>query len=169
MENEASLITKFDNIFIMLLYSLMTQDLNRVKHFLSEELFQKYSVELQSLIDKNECQMYDELNVKSTKILRKETLEDKIVIEVEIISRYMDYVVDKNSFKVKRGVNDRRVEKRNILIFEKKNNPLNNVSVQTCEFCGANLDIHLTGVCSYCGQVNSREDKDYILVSVKNI
>lgn len=169
MESDASLITKFDNIFIMLLYSIMTQDLNRVKHFLNEELFQKYSLYLQKLINKNECQMYDELNVKSTKILRKEILEDKTVVEVEIISRYMDYVVDKNSFEVKRGVNDQRVEKRNILVFEKKNDALNNLGVQTCEYCGANLNIHLTGVCSYCGKVNSREGKDYILVSLKTV
>ena len=167
MKNEELLISKFQHIFIMLHHAIMMNDIKRVKHFLSDELFQKYSLFLQNLTVQHERQMYDELNVKSSRILQVETTSNEKRITVEIISRYMDYIVDKDTMQYKRGVNTHRVEKRNILVFEKKLGIEENSNTVSCCNCGAPLDIHYTGVCSYCKETTSRKNCDYILVSLK--
>ena len=42
MKTDNELISKFSNIYIMLLYSIMTNDISRVKHYLSDNLYHKY-------------------------------------------------------------------------------------------------------------------------------
>ena len=58
--------------------------------------------------------MYDELNVKNTSIISRNIIDDKEVVEVEIISRYMDYIIDIDSGDLISGDDTRRIEKRNI-------------------------------------------------------
>ncbi|MBE6147100.1 MAG: hypothetical protein E7168_02055 [Firmicutes bacterium] len=166
MEKEELLLDKFQHIFIMLHHAIMMDDVNRVKHFLSNDMFRKYDSFLQNLTVNNERQMYDELNVKSSRILQVETTDTKKIVTVEMISRYMDYIVDKETMIYKRGNNKRRIEKKNILIFEKKLNS-NDIDTFSCQSCGSSLDINYTGVCSYCREVTSLEDHDYILVTLE--
>ena len=61
---EANLLAKVDNIFIMLLSSIMVGNLDRVKHKLSNSLFNEYNLFLNKLKESNEIQIFDELNVK---------------------------------------------------------------------------------------------------------
>ena len=63
MELESELKAKFSNIFIMLLYSVMTKDLNKVKHFISDSIYYEYQDVIDKLNERNETQLYDELNV----------------------------------------------------------------------------------------------------------
>lgn len=69
--------------------------------------------------------------------------------------------------KIKSGVNDHRIEKNNILTFEKEMGVVDNKILHTCPNCGANLDIHLTGVCSYCKKSINLEKEDYILTNIE--
>ena len=46
---EEELISKFSNIYIMLLYAIMSNDINKVKHFLSPDLGRYY----ENVINKN--------------------------------------------------------------------------------------------------------------------
>ena len=167
METNSELITKFNNIFIMLHYSIMTNDIERVKHFLSPEMYEKFKKNVENNVRNNEIQMFDELNVKSTEILENNDLGDRYQVVVRLVSRYMDYFVDLETGKYKRGINDRRIEKTNILTFEKVKNSISNSSVVTCLNCAANLDINSTGICSYCGQSIDLSEVDYRLVSIQ--
>ena len=116
--NEALFITKVNNIFVKLHTAIILNDLESVKHFLNNDVYEKYKRILENLNLHNEQQMFDELNVKKTFIENIEILEDKINITVKIISRYMDYIIDKNTLEYIRGNNTRRIEKNNYLIEE---------------------------------------------------
>ena len=85
--NEAMFITKVNNIFIMLYTSIMMDDLDRVRHFISDNLEKKYELILKELKEKHLRQMYDELNVKDTNITNIEIKDNKICINVKLISR----------------------------------------------------------------------------------
>ncbi len=162
---ESELISKFSNIYIMLLFGIMSNDIMRVKHFLSDEMYEKYQNIVDNNIKNKEIQMYDELNVKEINIIDK-TITDKYEeIKVKLIARYMDYVIDMETKKFKRGINTSRVETTNYLTFRKLLNA-NQKDFYTCSSCGANLDINFTGICPYCKNVVSVEDSDYILVSL---
>lgn len=166
MENEEELKGKFSNIFIMILFGIMMNDLENVKHFLSNSVYNKFKKIVDANILNNETQMYDELNVKSIKILSIEEEDNYNVVKVKIVSRYMDYVIDSNTKKYKRGVNTHRIEKDNILTFKKLKNASLRKSVIKCESCGANMDINFSGKCEYCGSIADVTSYDFVLTDI---
>lgn len=165
MKTDSELIGKFSNIYIMLLYAIMVKDINRVKHFLSVDLYNKYSAIIDNLNSRQESQMYDELNVGKIDIVESKVVGDKELITVRIMSRYMDYIVDGNG-NYKSGNNTSRVEKENILVFSKNVNS-DSKSNYKCDNCGADLDINFTGICSYCGSVCDISNFDYQLIELE--
>lgn len=165
--NEAMFKTKVDNIFVKLFASIMKGDLSDVDHFINDEVKSKYMTYINELKSRNERQMYDELNVKDTKILSRKELEDREVIEVEIISRYMDYIIDIDTGETIKGDDTRRIEKRNILILEKKNDTKDIKLVRKCPGCGASISVNTSGKCEYCGTIYNLEDYDYILTDIQ--
>lgn len=164
--NEAMFKTKVDNIFVKLYTCIMKGDLTDVKHFISEELYNYYTNKINELSNFNKRQMYDEINVKNTSIINRNVLENKEIIDVEIISRYMDYIIDLNTGDTISGDDTRRIEKRNILKFEKKLNTKDFGLVRKCPGCGASINVNNTGKCEYCDTIFNLEDYDYILVSI---
>ena len=164
---ESSFKTKVDNIFVMLHISLMTDNLRRVDHFISDEVYSDFNNRLNTLNKNNEREMFDELNVKSTDIINVEIKEDKYVITVKIISRYMNYIVDKTTNKYKRGNNTSRIEKENILTFEKKRSAKIQGVVRFCPNCGHPMDVNKSGFCEFCHSTYNQEDYDWVLVNIK--
>ena len=164
--NEAMFKTKVDNIFVKLYTCIMKGDLTDVRHFISEELYNNYINKINELISHNKRQMYDEINVKNTMIINRKILEDKEIIDVEIVSRYMDYIIDINTGDLISGDDTRRIERRNILRFEKKLNTKDFGIVRKCPGCGASINVNNTGKCEYCDTIFNLDYYDYILVSI---
>lgn len=164
--NEAMFKTKVDNIFVKLYTCIMKGDLTDVRHFISNELYNNYMNKINELISHNKRQMYDEINVKNTMIINRSILEDKEIIDVEIVSRYMDYIIDINTGDLISGDDTRRIERRNILRFEKKLNTKDFGIVRKCPGCGASINVNNTGKCEYCDTIFNLDDYDYILVSI---
>ena len=167
--NKSMFITKANNIFIMLHTAIMMDDLNRVRHFISDELENKYESIIQNYNNNNLRKMYDELNVKTTEIKYVEIEDDKININVDLVSRYMDYFIDKETGENISGENNKRIEKLNHLVFEKRiGNQYNNIA-RSCPGCGANIDVNSSGKCEYCGTIFNTEDYDWILTDIETI
>ncbi len=165
--NESMFITKVNNIFVMLKSCVMTRNLDRVRHFISLELEKEYDEIINRLKEENEINMYDELNVKDTKIKNIEITEEKIIITVNLTSRYMDYIIDANTKEYISGVNDHRIEKENTLVFEKIINAKNYGLIKKCPTCGASINLNKSGKCPYCRNIFDAENYDYILTSIK--
>lgn len=165
--SESGFIAKVDNTFIMLLTSIMTDNISRVKHKIDNTLYNRYYNYVNELNNKNQRQMYDELNVKSTEIINVEEDDNNYIITVKLISRYMDYIVDKTSFEFISGNNKSRVEKENILIFKKSKNAKNESISKKCPGCGANIDTNNNGICNYCGTSYDTNSYDWILAQIK--
>ena len=164
--NEAVFKTKVDNIFVKLFTAIMLGDLKEVDHFISDEVYNKYNDYIKELDSKNQRQMYDELNVKDTIILNREVLEDKEIVEVLLISRYMDYIIDKDTLNLITGDNTKRIEKEYHLTFTKKNNTIGNSIIHKCPNCGASMHTNNSGVCEYCHTIYDQEEHDYVLTSI---
>ena len=164
---ESSFKTKVDNIFVMLHMALMTDNMKRVNHFISDGVYNEFNERLNVLNNNNERQMFDELNVKSTDIINVEITDTKYIITVKIISRYMDYIVDKTSGNFKRGNNTSRVEKENILVFEKLRSAKVQGVVRFCPNCGHPMDVNKSGYCEFCNSTYNQENYDYVLTSIK--
>ncbi len=166
--NEESFIAKVDNIFIMLCSSIMEGNLERVRHRISDEVYNKYNQYVSLLNTNNERQIYGEMNVKSTKFLNAYLEDDKYIINVLLISRYMDYIIDKSSLELKRGFNTHRIEKNNYLRFSKKRITNKESIGRKCPGCGANIDANYSGKCEYCGTIYDAVNYDWILDSIES-
>lgn len=164
---ESSFKTKVDNIFVMLHISLMTDNMKRVKHFISDNVYQEFYNRLSILNNNNERQMFDELNIKSTDIIDIKITNTKYIITIKIISRYMDYIVDKDTAKYKRGNNTSRIERENILVFEKNREAKIQGVVRFCQNCGHPMDVNKSGYCEFCHSTYNQENYDWVLTSIK--
>ncbi len=164
--NEALFITKVNNIFVKLHTAIMLNNLESVRHFLGDKVYKKYLGILEDLNKNNEQQIYDELNIKETYIEDIQILEDKINIKVKIISRYMDYIIDKDTLDFIRGNNINRIQKDNYLTFTKKLVTKELNTSRHCISCGASIDLNNSGKCMYCGNIFPLENYDYILTNI---
>ena len=164
--SESMFKTKVDNTFVMLFTSVMTKEMDNVKHMLSEEVFNKYNTYVQELISKEETQMYDMLNVAETEITNVEITDELIKINVSLLSKAYDYVMDKNGNIIK-GQDQRREEIRYHLTFTKKLAFKNHKDVRKCPGCGASINTNLSGKCEYCDTIYNAVDYDYILSSIE--
>ena len=145
----------------------MYDELETVKHFMTEELYQKYKYQIEILNHKNLRQMYDELNVKSTSIIDFQSTDTDFIITVHLTSRYLDYFLNKETGDFVSGDNQRRVEKQNILTLTKQKNFLTQKVVRKCPGCGASISVNTNGICAYCGTTYNLEDYNYILTDIK--
>ena len=119
---EAKFKAKADNIFIQLYTAVMKQDLTRVKHFLSDDLYKKFEEKVRLLNERNVIQIYGELNVSETRITQISENEDNFEIEVNLLTKYLDYQIDKQTKKIVSGDNEVRTEKVMRLLFTKTKN-----------------------------------------------
>ena len=164
---ESNFKSKVDNIFVMLHMSVMKNDLKRVDHFISDNVYKDYERKLNILNNSNQRQMYDELNIKSTDIENVKITEDKYIITVKLISKYLDYIIDKVSEEFISGDNQERIEKTNILTFEKLRNAKIQDSVRFCPNCGHSMDINKSGVCEFCHSIYNQEKYDWVLTNIE--
>lgn len=165
---EAKFRAKVDNMFIQTYTGVMKQDLSKVEHFLSKEMFEKYSKKVENLKSKNQLQIYDELNVSDTNIINIEELEDRFVIKVSLLTKYLDYILTKDIKKYVSGDRDVRVEKRVRITLSKIKNAKSMEEARKCDGCGANMDLNKTGVCEYCGTVFELKNYDWVIDNIED-
>ena len=163
--NEELFISNTDHIFIMLLDAIMDNDITNVKHFLSDEVFNNYSKLIEEYKSKNLTRLFDEMNVKTSRIDNYSIEGNKININVTIFARYMDYFVNENGQYVS-GTNDRRIETTHHLTLTKDINSEGLKESRTCPNCGSNVDINASGICPYCNKVIDLNNKEYIVTKI---
>lgn len=166
--SEAAFKAKADNIFIQLYTAVMKQDLQRVKHFLSDEVYAKYEQKINQIKERNELQIYDELNVSDTNITNVVETDEEFRLNVNLLTKYLDYVIAKDTRAFLRGNKDVRTERRINLVFTKPKRAKELKAARTCPSCGANLDLNKTGVCAYCGSVFKLKDYDWVLTEIND-
>lgn len=162
---EGTFLTKADHIFMMLLDAIMQKDISIVKHYLTDEVASKYIKLIKEYSDKKIIRIFDETNVKNSKITNVNIENDKINITVKLNSRYMDYFINEDGDFIS-GINDRRIEKEHIIVFTKNIDSKNLNEIRRCPYCGNSLDINLTGKCPYCNQIIDMSKYDYIITKI---
>lgn len=159
--SESKFKSYVDNVFIEVHLALVTKELENVRHFVSDKVYSNFSDKLDKLNSKGLTQMYDEINVAQTDILDYKVSDDKILIDVNVVSKYIDYLIDSNGNYVMGNMND-RTTKNNHLVFSKKIGS-SELSIHKCPGCGASIDVNGSGVCEYCGTTYNLADTNWIL------
>ena len=164
--SESGFIAKVDNAFTMLYSAFMMGDLTKVKHKISDEVEKEYQEKIDELNKNNYRRVFHEFNIKSTEITSIEEDDEYYIINIHIVSRYMDYVVNKADFSFVSGINDHRIEKDNYLTFKKKKNSKIENAARKCPACGANINVNSSGKCPYCGSIYDTENYDWVLTNI---
>lgn len=165
--NESEFISKADNIFIMILSGIMTENIEKVKHKLSHELYKKYEDYIKTLKIKNQRQMYGDPNIKQTKIEEIIEEENEYIIKVLLVSRYMNYIINKETKKIITGNNGERIEIHNHLTFVKSKQAKEESIIKKCPNCGASMNTSSTGICEFCHGTYDTFSYDWILTNIE--
>lgn len=161
--NESMFLTKINNIFIQLFSAIMLNQLDDVKHFVSEDVYNWALDKVNRMNESNYRQMYDELNVKESKILSIEVNESVYTIKVFLQSRYMDYIINLSNGNTVSGNDSSRIQVDYTLTFTKKANARIQGLIRRCPGCGAPINVNDSGKCEYCGAIYNQEDYDWVL------
>ena len=163
---ESGFKAKVDNTYIMLLSSIIEGNMEKVRHKMSNDLFEQYNKLVIDLNNQGVIQLYDELNVKNTIIDSIEETDNEYKIHVTLISRYMPYRINKQTKQYICGINDHRIEVNNKLVFSKSKNAKEESISRFCTHCGAPIDVNKNGICSYCRQPYETKEFDWILIDM---
>ncbi len=166
--NEDLFLSNTDHIFIMILDAIMDKNITNVKHYITENVFTSLNNLVTTYINNNKTRLFDEMNIKSTKIINYNIDNNMINIEVLLTSRYMDYFIDENG-KYIEGINDHRIEKNYHIILSKNINAEKLKEARTCQNCGATLDINASGICPFCKKIIDLKNKEYIISKIDTI
>ena len=167
--NESMFITRVNNIITKLFNGIMLQNIDDVRHNISDDVYNYAANIINDNKNKNLRRMYDELNIKSTDITNIYIDEIYYNIEVIVVLRYLDYYIKLDSGKYVSGDNKNRIIKNYRLLFKKKRKTNIQKNIRYCTNCGKALDINNSGKCDYCNTFYNTEKYDYILESIEEL
>ena len=166
---ESIFYSKVNNVFIKLMTARMLDKIDEVKHFISDELYNNEIAFIKNNKDKGYKQMYDELNVKDSKIIDILVNDSVYIIKVYLQSRYMDYIISLDNGSLVSGNDSSRIQRDYILTFEKKVNTKEQDNIRRCPGCGASIDVNSSGICEYCGTSYNLDEYDWVLTKIDNV
>ena len=161
--NESVFINKADRIFIMILDAIMEKNINNIKHYISDNVYNDLNQLVSSYNEKNIIRIFDEMNIKSTEIMNVNIYDNKLFITVKLISRYMDYFIDPDTGNYISGINDHRIETEHIIEFVKNIDAKEIGITINCNTCGNSMNVNDSGICPFCKNIIDMSKYDYII------
>lgn len=158
--NQAMMISKVKNIYIMLLHAISKENISIVDHCLDDELTKKYKTIIENNIKNNTKQLFRQLNLTNLNIV----YENDEYVTFQGIARYITYYVNRNTNEYVSGDNKNRITKTITLKFRKNN--VESKILYKCPNCGVGIEINASGVCSYCDAALDERFSPYILCSI---
>ena len=142
-------------MYIQINRAIVFKDLEKINHFVGDELYSWLSENIDDLSNKHKMQHYFDMGVAHVEILGINKLGDSLQIEVNLISGYGKFASANHLYGT---------ELENKMVFEKRKDSKKQPAARYCPGCGSNIDVNRSGVCIYCGTTYNLEDMDWILV-----
>lgn len=166
--SESTFLSNVDHIFIMILNSIQNNNMEDVRHYLANDVYVNFNNMINEYKNKNIRRYFDEMNVKSSKIVGNMITDNFITIEVELVSRYMDYFTDMD-YNYISGINDKRIEKIHKITLSKRRHTKHLEEARRCTYCGNILDINNSGLCKFCRKPFNMEEYGYLVTYIDEI
>lgn len=158
--------SKVENFFVQIMLSIVTGKIEKIDHFVNDEIYEKIKQKVVNDKKNNRIQLYDELNVSNVDILNIEELKDSFVITVRVHSKALEYYIDREKRTYLSGNNQVRKEKDSIIEFTKIKNAKQYNITRKCPTCGAIVDVNVNGQCIYCHTIFNLEKYDWIITKM---
>ncbi len=153
-------IEEFNNIVFNIYKDIqeawMSFNLDTIRNLVSNEIYNMYSMQLNTLKIKGQKNMMENIKYINNYISNISTENNITTIQTVLTVTCNDYVIDSNN-KVVRGNKNRTMTYTYILTFTKYNNDQN---ITNCPNCGAKININSSGQCEYCNSnIINKEEK----------
>lgn len=165
--DEAYFKTRVVNTFVKYYTAVMLNELDNVKHFITEEVYNDAKNYIENCYTNGFRPMYEKVTVANQMIKGVEVLGASYCINVEVTSQCYKYKMSLEDNSIIDGDDKNMVKIRYDLKFIKKMGAKDLGEVRTCPHCGHNMDINNSGKCSYCGGIYDLDEYDWILSSIK--
>lgn len=159
--------SKVENEFVQIKLSMVTGKTEKIRHFVSDEIYDMIVQKVKKDVEDNRIQLYDELNVANIQILNIKELEDRFEIHVSVLSKAYEYYIDRTTRQYISGDKTDRTERYTNIVFSKMKNAKNLNVLRKCPTCGAIIDVNANGVCSYCKSIFNLQNYDWIITSME--
>ncbi len=148
------------DIYVRIQEAWMNYRLDDVRDCLSDELYNQYAVQLDTLIAKNERNVMKDFKYLMCAITNIEEKDGTQILTVTLRVKCRDYIINDQSKKVLRGNKNKILTYTYELHFERSKE----TTVTTCPNCGSKLDPKGNGVtCDYCHAKIVRKSSNLVL------
>ena len=132
----------------------------------TNELYNQYLMQLETLKAKGQKNVMNSFTYVKGKVTNIEKTDNQLVVTVEIVTRFYDYIINQKDEKILRGDDYKKVTLHYQMTFVKSTKK----SIATnCPNCGAKLKKTSTNVCEFCKTTITKESKEWLLAEKKSI
>lgn len=138
----------------------MNFDYDTLKAKTTNELYNQYQMQLETLKVKGQKNVMRDFKYIDGKILNIVESNNKVIVTVEIVTKFYDYIIEESTNEVVRG-NARKT----ITIFYRMKfvRDINIDEIIHCPNCGAELRKTSTNVCEFCKTIITKESEEWLL------
>ena len=134
----------------------MNFEYEKLRTKLTDELYNQYEMQLQTLKVKNEQNVMESFNYLDSMITDIKEENNQITVTMELKVAFYDYIVQNH--QVTRGNKHRKIYMHYELMYV-----CNKTTPDTCPNCGAKLTNKASQTCEYCGSTIAKVSKDWVL------
>lgn len=145
----------------------MNFDYNKLKELVTDELYNSYVMQLETLKIKNQKNTMKEFELISSHIVDLKEENGIYIAKVYLNVRFYDYVEDIYTNNVVRGTDQRKLDNTYLLTLIKTKKEVNDINI--CPNCGAPVNGNITGICEYCKSKLINETHDWVISKKEKI
>jgi len=139
----------------------MEFDYDKLKELLTDELYNTYYMQLETLKIKNQKNTMKDFELIDSKLVDLKEENDKYIAQVVLNVKFFDYIEDIKTNRVLRGTSRTKVDNTYILTFIKTKKESNNENI--CPQCGSSVKGNSTGICKYCKSKLINQTYDWVM------
>ena len=170
--NQEEFLAWSKDLFVKLQNQWMAREWEEIRHFETNELFEQHKNQIQGYIDKKQINMLERISVNYAKLYDFKQVGDKDILDIELNSSMIDYIIDEETKKVLMGDTITRRTRSYKLTFIRKTGIKtkpgeSKVNTTNCPNCGAPTQITSSGKCKYCGSVITTGEYNWVLSNLE--
>ena len=162
--NKKEFINDRYNDFVIIQNAWMNFDYDTLRNMLTDELYNQYEMQLDTLKVKNEKNVMNGFEFKDAMITDIEKESEKVTLTLEIAVSFYDYITQNG--RVVRGNKNVMINQHYKMTFVCN---IDNYKASVCPNCGATLDNSASNICTYCGSVVTSLSNKWVLSKKSSI
>lgn len=150
-------ITDRFNDYVQIQNAWMNFDYNTLRSKLTDELYNQYAMQLDTMKIKNEQNIMRDFNIQSMVITNIKEENGELEVTTNSVISFYDYIIQNG--RVVRGNVNRRITSLYEMKFVCNKEAMSN----KCPSCHAPLNNNSSQVCEYCGSVITRTGENWVM------